>query len=215
MNAIIFDFDGVLVDSEHYWHVIEDKTYEKIAPRWTPQDHHRIVGMNFIDIHQLLTQKYDLRLSWDEFLSVATAIAKKVYEQCTLTNGAQEFIESVQKQGIKIAIASSSRKEWICETLKRLGIAGYFSIITGSEDLKPGEGKPKPTIYLHAAERLKVEPQACIVIEDAKNGVLAAKAAGMYCIGFRNGVNDDQDLSKADRIIHSFKELDVEQLQLQ
>jgi beta-phosphoglucomutase-like phosphatase (HAD superfamily) len=71
-----------------------------------------------------------------------------------------------------------------------------------------GEGKPSPAIYLYTAQRLGVDPARCVVAEDSRNGVLAARAAGMYCIGLRNGFNDDQDLSEANIIVNGLGEID-------
>jgi len=214
MDALIFDFDGVIVDSEKYWEKIENDAYQKIIPsNWTEEDHHRIVGMNFLDLYHLLTKEYNLQMDQEEFFSLSRTCAQKVYAQCTLIDGVQEFITSVSSHHIPLAIASSSRSEWILEVLNRFNLEKVFQTIASSEDLQPGEGKPAPTIFLKAAEKIGIDPQRCVVIEDSTNGVISAKCAGMYCIGFRNGVNDDQDLSQADEVISGFHELTVEAIE--
>lgn len=96
--------------------------------------------------------------------------------------------------------------------LTRFGLRDAFKAVVSADELD-GEGKPSPVIYLRTAQRLDVDPRQCIAVEDSKNGALSAKSAGMYCIGFRNGFNEEQDLSRADMIIHRFSELAGQQLQ--
>ena len=91
--------------------------------------------------------------------------------------------------------------------LQRFSLRESFKIVVSADELA-GEGKPSPAIYLHTAKRLGIRPDRCIAIEDSKNGVLSAKKAEMFCIGFRNGFNDEQDLSNADMIIRHFTEFD-------
>src|SRR5207237_6272674 len=114
---------------------------------------------------------------------------------------------------VLVSLASSSPMNWIDIVLDRFHFRSSFAVVVSAEDL-PGEGKPSPAIYLLTAQRLGVKPEKCVVIEDSKNGVLSAKSAGMYCIGFRNGFNQEQDLSQADIIVHGFNQLDWQKLQL-
>jgi beta-phosphoglucomutase-like phosphatase (HAD superfamily) len=96
--------------------------------------------------------------------------------------------------------------------LQRFDLLESFKVVVSADELE-GNGKPSPAIYLLTAKRLGVSPDRCIAIEDSKNGVLSAKNAGMFCIGFRNGFNDEQDLSRADMVIQRFVELDWQMLQ--
>ena len=91
--------------------------------------------------------------------------------------------------------------------LERFSLRDSFKVVVSADELA-GEGKPSPAIYLLTAIRLGVSPHRCIAIEDSKNGVLSAKNAGMFCVGYRNGFNEEQDLSRADMIIHHFAEFD-------
>ena len=95
--------------------------------------------------------------------------------------------------------------------LQRFNLRESFKVVVSADELA-GEGKPSPAIYLHTANRLGVRPDRCIAIEDSYNGVLSAKRAEMFCIGFRNGFNDEQDLSNADVIIHHFAEFNWQTL---
>jgi beta-phosphoglucomutase-like phosphatase (HAD superfamily) len=95
--------------------------------------------------------------------------------------------------------------------LDRFSLRDSFKVVVSADELA-GRGKPSPAIYLLTAARLGIRPNRCIAIEDSQNGVLSAKNAEMYCVGFRNGFNDEQDLSRADAIIHHFAEFDLKML---
>ncbi|OGJ56812.1 hypothetical protein A2635_04455 [Candidatus Peribacteria bacterium RIFCSPHIGHO2_01_FULL_51_9] len=210
MRALILDFDGVIVDSERHWKIKEREVLCELLPNgWTLADGQKTMGMSISDMHRFLTKEHGLHMHHKEWLSLVDRIARRVYEVCSLIDGVDKCLQSVKRQGIPLAIASSSHKDWITDTLTRFKIAHHFSAIASSELLKPGEGKPKPTIYLRAAEMIDVPPEQCIAIEDSEHGTKAAKNAGMYCVGLRNGMNDFQDLSAADRIISHFREFDI------
>ena len=105
-----------------------------------------------------------------------------------------------------MAIASSSSPELIREVIRRLGIAKYFrELVSGDEVARP---KPNPDVYLTAAKKIGADPSECVVLEDSHNGVLAAKSAGMFCIGFRSPHSGNQDLSTADIIVNSIRDID-------
>ena len=140
-------------------------------------------------------------------------MANEIYGQkVSLIEGFAELLSILNKNKIPVALASSSPKTWIDIVLQRFHLLESFKVVVSADELE-GDGKPSPAIYLLTAKRLGVSPDRCIAIEDSKNGVLSAKNAGMFCIGFRNGFNDEQDLSRADRIIHQFGELNWQMLQ--
>lgn len=201
IQAIIFDMDGVLVDSEFWWCKFEDQFYREIMPDWNEQDHGQVVGQSLKDIHQLLSQKYQLRLSWPEFQARYHAEASNIYQtQVNLMPGAAEVLADLAERGIILALASSSFHSWIEMVVERFDIKKYFKIIVSSEDV--GErGKPAPDIYLFTAKKLGVDPQDCLVIEDSTNGILSAKAAGMTAVAYKSARNPSQKYDKADSVI--------------
>ena len=95
--------------------------------------------------------------------------------------------------------------------LERFSLRNSFQVVVSADELH-GQGKPSPAIYLLTAKRLGIRPQRCVAIEDSQNGVLSAKNAEMFCVGFRNGFNNEQDLSRADMIIHHFADIDWKNL---
>lgn len=106
-----------------------------------------------------------------------------------------------------MALASSNNRKTVDLIVEKFNLDKYLSVIMSGEDVK--EGKPNPEIFIKTAEKLGLSPTDCIVIEDAENGVLAAKSAEMKCIGLKNPGSGNQDLSKADLVVNSFQELDL------
>ncbi len=212
MEAIVSDFDGVIITSEKHWRPEEQVMFHKLMPKWKDEDHPRIVGMTMEDTYIFLKEEFALSVSPEEFLEMYNQIADRVYSKSELIEGVIDFFDSAKASGMKVCIASSAQKRNIDIILERYDLADYFESITCADEIPEGKGKPDPALYLIAAEKLNIDPSKCIAIEDASNGVQSAKAAGMYCIGFRNGGNDDQDFSEADRIINRYDELDIEEL---
>jgi len=204
--------DGVIIDSERYWKKAELTFFDKLLASWTKEDQQKIIGINVNDTYRLLANEYGLTISHKEFLRRVNGIAVEVYQnKCNLTDGFLELIEKLKTKNHKIALASSSLNEWIEIALERFSLKPFFDVVVSAEDIN-APGKPAPDIYLHTAKKLEVDPKDCVVIEDSKHGVAAAKAAGMTVIGFRNGFNEKQDLSKADIEINGFKGLNINTL---
>lgn len=206
MKALIFDMDGVMIDSELHWQEDEWNMIYKLLPNWTEKDHAKIIGRSITDIYSVLSQEYGLPIGREKFLTQVDAIAHTVYsKESNLMDGLLDILNAFQGR-VPMAMASSARRSWIKQVVQRFSLRPFFKTIVSAEDID-GPGKPAPDIYLYAAKKLKVSPADCWVIEDSKNGVLSARAAGMKVVGFRNGFNQDQDLSKADKIIHGFRNL--------
>ncbi|MBI5155711.1 HAD-IA family hydrolase [Candidatus Peregrinibacteria bacterium] len=209
-RAIIFDFDGVIVDSERWWEpLMEDLCSTKISD-WRKGDNAKhLTGADLQDNYAYLSKAYKIGFSWEEFAKAVENLTKIIYgEKTSFLPGLERLLRELTKRNIPIGLASSSKRAWLDMAFDRLGMGDYFPLRATGDDLMPGEGKPAPTLYLRAAKMLGIDPKECIAIEDSHNGALSAKAAGMYCIGMRNGFNDRQDLSMADECIHGFAELD-------
>ena len=214
MKAIIFDFDGVIVDSERYWALLMEDLCAKLVPEWKSGDNARhLTGANLQDNYAYIQKAYDISFSWEEFEQQVEQLTVAIYgEKTSFLPGFPDLVRELKKRGIPLGLASSSKRAWIETAFSRLGMGEYFPLRATGDDLKPGEGKPAPTLYLRAAKMLGVDPKECIAIEDSHHGALSAKTAGMYCIGIRNGINDVQDLSMADECIHGFAKLDAKKL---
>lgn len=214
MQAFIFDMDGVIVDSEVHWKKPEGYFLRSLAPAWTDTDQTRIIGMSLHNVYRLLTTEYGVTHTKEQFLEVYMDMARKIYgEHASLILGVRELLGELHRRGIPVALASSSTRPWIEIVLDRFDLHSDFQAVVSADELVGGEGKPSPAIYLHTAHKLSVEPAGCVVMEDSHNGVLSAQRAGMYCIGFRNGFNDDQDISTADVIVNSYAEIDLDTIE--
>lgn len=209
MKAIIFDFDGVIVDSENYWPLAINHHFKTVIPTWKPEDNEIITGMNFRDIHVFLQKEFALDIPMSEYENLCDVIGKTVYEQCNLVPGVKELIESLHENNVTMAITSSSKAEWIQMGLENRLSSDFFSHIVSNDNIPLGKGKPNPFPYSETARLLDVPSQDIIVIEDSVNGIQSAKAAEMYCIGYRATHNATYDLSAADMIIQSYSEIPV------
>lgn len=209
MKALIFDFDGVIVDSEDYWPVAINHHFKTIIPTWKNEDNAVITGMNFRDIHTFLQKEFGLEMPMNEYEELCDVIGNSVYEQCNLVPGVLELVELLKENNITMAITSSSKTKWIQMGLKNRISSDYFAHIVSNDITPPGKGKPDPFPYLETARLLSISPSDAVVIEDSVNGIRSAKAANMYCIGYRAQHNAAFDLSAADRIIKSYEEIPV------
>ncbi|PKP58030.1 MAG: haloacid dehalogenase [Candidatus Altiarchaeales archaeon HGW-Altiarchaeales-1] len=207
IKAVIFDMDGVIVDSERYFPVLEKNWFLSLVGKWTEEGQANITGRSASDIYKVLKEQYGLKIAQNLFLKQYDEIAKDVYEnKCELTQNFLNVADNLREKNLKIALVSSSPYSWIEMMLKRFKIRNKFDVILSADELN-GKGKPSPAIYLHSAKILNLNPENCIVIEDSKNGVVSAKSANMFCIGFRNGINENQDLSMADKVIYDLGEI--------
>jgi HAD superfamily hydrolase (TIGR01509 family) len=198
--------DGVLVDSEVHWRRLEDSFLRSMVPHWNAELQQLVLGMSAYDVHEFLCRKHGLDITRSEFVGRYHDVAQLVYgERCSLIDGAQTTLSALKNSNINIGLASSSPRPWIDMMVDRFSIRSFFNKIISSDDIE-GRSKPEPEIYLKAAKLLGVDPKNCLAIEDSEKGIASATRAGMYCIGFKNGFNEHQDLSRADTVIDGFKE---------
>lgn len=212
MKAVIFDMDGVIVDSEAQWKAVEAEFFRATVTGWKDEHNDRITGLGVEDLHRFLVKEYDLTMGKVEFLAHCDVSALKVYrDRVDCSEGFLELARHLKHRGIRTGIASSSPERWIRIVVERFELTPLLDTIVSADDVG-GRTKPLPDIYLEAAARLDVPPGECLAIEDSSIGVLAAKRAGMKIAGFRTAHNEGQDLSGADFELGSFLGLDYERL---
>ena len=204
IRAILLDMDGVLIDSERHWHAIEGAWLRSVIPGWIDEYQKECVGLSMLGLYEMLCRRHDLSITFpdfrQEYLKLATAIYK---ENAELMPHCIDFLQAARKSGTKLAVVSSSPKEWIRIIVDRFQIEDYFTALVSADDVG-GIGKPDPAVYLHAAAELLEQPSDCLAIEDSENGVLSAVRAGMHCVGFRNGMNEGHNLDRAHQIMKGF-----------
>lgn len=209
LKAVIFDMDGVLVDSEPL-HYEADRILleEKLNINLDYDYYKQYIGSTVTYMWNKIKKDFSIEeYEADKLRAMADEITERLVESQGYKEieGVVCFVKSL-KENYKIAVASSSYLEKIERNVRNLGLEKEFDkLVSGIEVANP---KPAPDIFLEAAKRLGVEPHECVVVEDSENGVNAAKAAGMACIGFINKNSGDQNLAKADYLIESFVGID-------
>ena len=212
MKAFIFDFDGVIMDTQRHWNERGLEVYQQFVPHWTEVEHLKLKGNNEHQIYDMLVKEHGAMMTKEEYTAHIEAFAAIVYgELADPFPGVPELLDRLISLGIPAAIASSAHRLWIEEALQRNGLLEKFASIVSLEDV-PGHWKPEPDCYLLAAKRLGFDPTECVGVEDTNTGLRAIKAADMYAIVFRSGSNMDQDLSLADKEISHFDQLDLKVL---
>jgi HAD superfamily hydrolase (TIGR01509 family) len=210
INTIIFDMDGVIVDSEFHWRAVEEPFLRKLIPNSYEEYHKYIVGRSLSDIFQYLDSNFNVPMDKTDFMESYNEMAVTIYEEkANLLPGVLDFIKLLKKDNLTLALASSSPWLWINMAVNRFDLNQYFEKMVSADETEC-KGKPAPDIYLYALEQLKKKASECVAIEDSKNGVISAQEAGMKCIGLKNGFNDDQDLSRSDILVQGFGELSVD-----
>jgi HAD superfamily hydrolase (TIGR01509 family) len=208
LKAVIFDMDGVIIDSEPSHLKLENEMYKKLGIEVTGDEHHTFVGTTSQYMWEALKNKHKLSQSLDELVKHDRNIFFKYLnsDECeiTLIDGVKELIKELHDNGVNLAIASSSPLNVIEAIAKKFHIEEYFKVFVTGDYVK--RSKPEPDIFLFASEKLGTTAENCLVIEDSHNGVLAAKKAGMKCVGINSGAGS-QDISMADLVINSFKEV--------
>lgn len=209
LKAVIFDMDGVLIDSEPFHLVVNEKIFANLGIVLSEGEYQRFIGTTHKDMWSTIKKKYGLPLSVTELVNMQVGgnINYIKNEKIEAIEGAVSLLYELKKANIKIGIASSSPTEVIELVINKLDISDYFSAIVGGEKIE--KGKPAPDIFLEAAKLLNTKPENCVVIEDSENGVKAAKVAGMKCVGFRNPNTGNQDLKKADLIVDNYHSLKI------
>lgn len=211
-EAVIFDMDGVISDSEYVNVMAKHRLLQRFGIDVDWHYHDQFLGTTYEFMWKKMKEEFGL----PESVSYYVREAKKERDQLILKEGLQpipgatELIHRIHKAGIPMAVASSSSKKNILSNLSMLEVHQYFQGVISGEECQ--NGKPAPEIFLKAASLLKSKPENCVVIEDSVNGIRAGKAAGMKCIGFANPEAVKQDLSLADLIVSDFNQLTVEKV---
>jgi HAD superfamily hydrolase (TIGR01509 family) len=196
MDALLFDMDGVVVDSEDYWHRAEREELLPAVLSGDQPDLDEITGMPYREIYAYLDANYETTVSEAEFVDLYDETAETVYrERVDLLDGFGEVRDAAREAGVPVGLVFSSPPTWIGYVLNRFGLE--FDLTLSDDDVA-GPGKPEPRIYEAAADRLGVDAADCVAVEDSENGSLAASRAGMTVIGYRVSHNTETDLSACD-----------------
>ena len=196
IDAVVFDLDGVLIDSEPLHFEATRLVLGRYGVPYTEDDHREFLGCTFRDMDVALRRRYTLTVDGAEiFRQRAEALVPLYREHGTPMDGVPEVLEWLRAAGHPIAVASSSAPEMIRIKLEVLGLSSFFAATVSGWDV--GRGKPAPDVFLEAARRLGQAPERCLAVEDSRNGMLAARAAGMACAVVPCAASLHQDFSEA------------------
>jgi len=210
IEAVVFDLDGVLLDSEQLWDKAREQLARERGGRWHDQAQRDMMGMSSLEWSRYMHETIGLPEPPEEISREVVERLTALYrERLPAIPGAKEAVERLAAD-YKLGLASSSNRELIDLALELLGVAHLFAATVSSEEV--ARGKPAPDVYLEAARRLGIEPARAAAVEDSQNGILAAKAAGMRVIAIpnRHFPPDEEALARADVTLSSLAELTAE-----
>lgn len=193
-SAVIFDMDGVLLDSEPLHYEAVRQILAEQGVDFPIEDYFRYLGTTLTSTWDDLCERYPITMPFEQFEARYNADVLVQYQAgAPLIAGARELVAQLRGEGVPIAVASSSHREWVEAALTGAGLRQYFDQTTAGDEVSMG--KPSPEIYLKAAQKLGVDPVDCIAIEDAPAGVESANAAGMSVVLVRSELTHDLDLA--------------------
>jgi HAD superfamily hydrolase (TIGR01509 family) len=210
VEAVVFDLDGLLVDSEHLWDEAREALARERGGRWHDRAQADMMGMSSPEWSRYMHDRIGLRESPEEISAEVVRRMEALYrERLPLLPGAREAVERLAARW-PLGVASSSNRPLIDLTLELSGMAPYFHATVSSEEV--ARGKPAPDVYVEAARLLGVEPPRAAAIEDSHNGILSAAAAGMRVLAIPNRrfPPGDDALGRADVVLDSLDELTPE-----
>jgi len=203
-SGYIFDFDGLIVDTEMPRYIAWREEYEKYGQTLTIRDWWIAIGTGpaIFDPAKQLSELTERKVSPEKILEVVDARSYELMEEVTLLPGVREFITNTYALGIPMAVASSSSRTWVFDHLEHFKLLPFFRSIVTAEDVK--NVKPDPELYLLALRNLELTNISVCAFEDSPNGIKAAKAAGLNCLAIPNLITREMDLSQADKVYGSF-----------
>ena len=208
IKTVLFDMDGVIVDTEPVHRFAYFEHFKELGINVTEEMFTTYTGNSTRNVFQRIKQEFGLDHEVEDLIQRKRSIFNDAFdykEDLTLLDGVEDLIKDFHANGIQMILASSASKVTIDRVFRRFNLHQYFSHIVSGEDFP--KSKPDPAIFVHAAKLSGDSRENCIVIEDSTNGVKAANAANIFCIGYRSFHSKLQNLDTADMIISSFSEI--------
>jgi HAD superfamily hydrolase (TIGR01509 family) len=210
IGAVVFDLDGVIIDSEQLWDEVREGVARERGGRWSEQAQADMMGMSSTEWSRYMHEVVGLPEPPEEInREVVRRMLARYSEQLPLIEGAVEAVKRLAAHW-PLGVASSSNRELIDHVLELSGLAPFFKVTVSSEEVE--RGKPAPDVYLEAAHRLGVEPSHCAAIEDSASGIRSGHAAGMHVVAIPNRAFPPPAtvLALARVVLESIKDLDPE-----
>ena len=208
LKAVLFDMDGVIVDSEPLHHKAYKKMFQEFNITVSNELYATFTGKATLHICEQICKEFNFEVSAEVLVASKRKHFVPLFENdvdFSLLEGVLDLIKSYHENGIILVLASSASMENINRIFERFDLDQYFTAKLSGADLKAS--KPHPEIFINAAEASGFSKSECMVIEDSTNGIIAAKAAGIYCVGYNSVYSKNQDYSRADLVIEGFREI--------
>jgi HAD superfamily hydrolase (TIGR01509 family) len=206
LKAVIYDMDGLLIDSMLHWMDLDREHFGRYGVELTPEIIRQLTGHSGKENAKWIKENILPETNEEEYFSIRQGSFREIYASKTVPlPGADELIIKLKNKGLKQAIASGAPLEVVEIVASRFDWKQHLDDLI-SADHVGDVGKPDPAIFLHAAKKLGVDPKECLVFEDAENGVVAAKRAGMKCIAVPDSRWSFGDFSQADLVVNSLED---------
>ncbi|MBT0606721.1 HAD family hydrolase [Aequorivita echinoideorum] len=213
LKAVIFDMDGVIVDTEPLHKKAYHNMFSDVEIEVNPVMYEGFTGQSTENICKFLCSEFQLSRDPSDLMAIKRKHFKYLFEndaELSLLDGVLPLIQNYYNHGMKLVLASSASMPNINSIFKRFDLDKYFIAKLSGADLK--ESKPHPEIFIKAAQVTGFSTGECIVIEDSTNGIEAAKAAGIFCVGYNSLHSKNQDYGKADLVIQNFSEIEYDKI---
>lgn len=215
LEAVVFDMDGVLVDSEPLYDLATTEFLRRRGVEADPRFYDTLRGLGILEVWAALADRYRLSRDVEDLAGEAARDLDRFFAdrgRLEPMPGARELVLDLAAAGSALAVASSSPRRRVEDLLGRLGLAGSFAVVVSGDEVR--RGKPDPEIFLTAARRLGLDPEGCAVVEDSERGVAAALDAGMRCVGLDRGQQGQPGLCRAHLVVQDLRQLSADRLRM-
>ena len=213
LKAVLFDMDGVIVDTEPLHHKAYQHMFSKVGIKVSSSMYEGFTGQSTYDICKQLCSHFELKQNPQELVQLKRDFFTKLFfedDDLQLINGVEQLIKNYFDNGLTLILASSASMFTINNVMKRFNLDPYFSEKLSGADLKAS--KPHPEIFINAAKAARVLQNECFVIEDSTNGIKAAKGAGIFCVAYKSEHSKNQDYTLADMVISDYNEISFDRI---
>ena len=213
LQTVIFDMDGVIVDTEPVHNYAYYQHFKELGIEVSAEMFATFTGNSTKNVFQKIKEHFGVTEDIPTLVEKKRSLFNDAFDtkaDLFLLEGVEDLIKQLHQNSIQLILASSSSKVTINRVFNRFKLDTYFSHIVSGEDFP--QSKPNPDIFLEAVRLSKSNKENCIVIEDSTNGIKAAHAAGVFCVGYKSVNSKKQDYSLANLVIDSFEELDYKNI---
>lgn len=214
LKAVLFDMDGVIVDTEPLHRKAYFKTFEDLDVNVDENLYQSFTGRSTQSVCETLIKEFQLELAWTEIAEKKRMYFKNFFDHdpsFDLLPGVRNLITHYYNEGLTLILASSAHRNTINWVFDRFDLNPYFKGKISGAELKAS--KPHPEIFLLAAQMADAKENECMVIEDSSNGILASQRAGIFCAAYKSPHSKGQDLSQAQIIVEQFSDLELPKIE--